>query len=125
MSTKAIKNSSDKTIASEVVAKEEVIDSNVDLNLIEEVNEKTVPSEEGAVFIYCGPTNNYLSRYTSFRNGYPIHLKEHFEKLPTLKALFIEPKNFAEFEQNVAQPDTIENIYFVEAKKYFSKVVNK
>lgn len=90
----------------------------------EETLEETVPSEEGTVFIYCGPTNSYVSRYTSYRNGYPVHLKEHFEKFPTLKALFIDPKNFAEFEQNVAQPETIENIYFAEAKKYFSKAVN-
>lgn len=122
MSTKASKSSTDKTIASEILEKDLAI---VDVIQTEETKEETVPSEEGTVFIYCGPTNSYVSRYTSYRNGYPIHLKEHLEKFPTLKELFIEPKNFAEFEQNVAQPETIENIYFSEARKYFSQAVNK
>lgn len=116
---------SSKSASEVAVSLDELAANKTDENQSEEIKEETVPSEEGTVFIYCGPTNSYVSRYTSYRNGYPIHLKEHFEKFPTLKALFIEPKNFAEFEQNVAQPETIENIYFAEARKYFSKAVNK
>lgn len=86
--------------------------------------EKTVSEKKGTVFIYVGPTNNLIARYTSYKNGYPVHLKEHLEKLPILKSLFVEPENFAEFEKNVNEKGTVENILFEEAKNYFSKVVS-
>lgn len=88
----------------------------------EAVNEEAVSIKE-TVFIYCGPSNNYISRYTIYKNGYPLHLKEHFEKLPALKSLFVEPVNFAQFESNVSEKGTVENIWFEEAKKHFSKAV--
>jgi hypothetical protein len=90
---------------------------------VEEQIEQTV-SEMETVFIYCGPTNAHIARYTSYKNGYPIHLNEHLEKCPTLKTLFVEPENFAEFEKNVAEKGTAENIWFDEVKNYFSKAVS-
>lgn len=88
-----------------------------------EVSEGTVSAQIEAVLIYCGPTNNHISRYTSYKNGYPDHLKEHFEKFPVLKSLFVEPNNFAEFDRKVAQVGTVENIWFEKAKEYFNKAV--
>lgn len=84
---------------------------------------QAVSEKEETVLIYVGPTNNNIARYTSYINGYPAHLNEHLEKCKVLKSLFVEPDNFAAFEQNVIQKGTIENISFGEAKKYFSKAV--
>jgi hypothetical protein len=92
-------------------------------NLNPEPIKETISKKE-TVFIYCGPTNNLISRYTSYKNGYPFHLKEHLEKFPLLKSLFVEPDHFSEFEKNVVEKGTVENIWFAEAKKYFSKVVS-
>lgn len=88
------------------------------------LKEETVSQEKETVFIYCGPTSNLISRYTSYKNGYPVHLKDAMEKCPVLKNLFIETKDFSEFERNVTEKGTVENIMFEEAKKYFSKVVS-
>lgn len=86
--------------------------------------EETVSVEIDTVFIYCGPTNKLISKYTSYKNGYPKHIKEHLEKCPVLKSLFVQPETFLKFETNVVEKGTIENIWFDEAKKYFSKVVS-
>lgn len=86
--------------------------------------EETVSENKETVFIYCGPSNNLISRYTSYKNGYPLHLKEQLEKLPLLKSLFVEPEHFSEFEKNVAEKGTVENIWFEDSKNYFSKVVS-
>lgn len=85
------------------------------------VENETVSEKKETVFIYCGPSNNLLARYTTYKNGYPLHLKEHFEKLPVLKSLFVEPEKLTEFEKNVVQSGTVESIYFEKAKEYFSR----
>lgn len=90
----------------------------------ENVQEETVSEQKETVFIYCGPSSNPVARYTAYKNGYPLHLKEHFEKCPVLKSLFIEPERFSEFEKNVAVKGTVENIWFEEVKNYFSKAVS-
>jgi hypothetical protein len=97
--------------------------NNVDEVSSEEVPQETVSDVIDTVLIYCGPSNNLISRYTSYKNGYPLHLNDHLEKFPILKSLFIEPENFSEFEKNVVEKGSIESIWFEEAKKYFSKVV--
>jgi hypothetical protein len=98
-------------------SKKETIEEN-------ETPSQTVSETKETVFIYCGPSNSLVSRYTSYKNGYPLHIKDHLEKFPLLKALFVEPENFAEFEKNVMEKGTVENIWFEEAKNYFSKVVS-
>lgn len=98
-------------------SKKETIDEN-------ETPSETVSETKETVFIYCGPSNSHISRYTIYKNGYPIHLKEHVEKFPILKALFVVPDNFAEFEKNVVEKGTVENIWFEEVKNYFSKAVS-
>lgn len=83
----------------------------------------TVSKEKETVFIYCGPTTQHVSRYTSYKKGYPAHLKDHMDKCKVLKSLFVTPEDFSSFENNVNQTGTVENIWFEEAKKYFSKAV--
>lgn len=89
----------------------------------QKASDKTVSDHKEAVFIYVGPTNNFISRYTSYKNGFPVHLTEHFENLPILKSLFVSPNEFRAFEQNVNQPGTVEKILFEKAKEYFGKAV--
>lgn len=86
--------------------------------------EKTVSDQKETVFIYAGPSNASIARYTSFKNGYPIHFNEHLEKCPSLKSLFVAPENFSEFEKNVSEQGSAENIWFETAIKYFSKAVS-
>lgn len=81
--------------------------------------DKTVFKNTEAVFIYVGPNNKLITRYTVFKNGYPPHLKEDIEKFPLLKNMFIHPAQFADFEKNVKENGTVENIQFNEVKKYF------
>lgn len=105
---------------------EEIVPVDSEITNENEVNNQeiqTVSEEKETVFIYCGPSNNLLARYTTYKNGYPLHLKDHFEELPVLKSLFVEPEKFTEFERNVVQSGTVENIYFEKAKEYFSKAV--
>jgi hypothetical protein len=98
-------------------SKKETIDEN-------ETPSETVSETKETVFIYVGPTNNLIARYTSYKNGYPLHLKDQIEKFPILKALFVEPEQFSEFEKNVKEKGTVENIWFEEVKNYFSKAVS-
>ncbi|MCT8975496.1 hypothetical protein N4T77_02680 [Clostridium sp. CX1] len=86
---------------------------------------ETVSEKKETVFIYVGPTNKYISRYTTYRNGYPLHLKEQLKEFPILKNLFIQLSKLSEFERNVNEKGTAESIWFEEVKKYFNKEVSK
>lgn len=86
---------------------------------------ETVPENKETVFIYVGPTNNFISHGTTYKNGYPPQLKSQIEEFPLLKSLFIKHEELLEFNKNVVEKGTVENIWFDEAKKYFSKVVSK
>ncbi|KYD02638.1 hypothetical protein B4102_0232 [Heyndrickxia sporothermodurans] len=92
-------------------------------NLEKEITEAV--SDQEAVLIYCGPSNVFVTRYTSFRNGYPAHLKKHLEDKPFLKNLFVKPEDFTDFEMHVSDKGTQENLLFEKAREYFSKVVSK
>lgn len=87
--------------------------------------DKTVSENKETVFIYVGPTNKYISRYTVYKNGYPPHLKTQLDEFPLLKSLFIHPSKLSEFESNVVITGSVENIQFNEVQKYFSKAVDK
>ena len=87
-------------------------------------SDMTVSPKEEAVFIYCGPSSHLISRYSSYKNGYPLHLQEHLEKCPVLKSLFIVPELFMEFEKCLSETGSVESIWFEEVKEYFRKVVS-
>lgn len=90
----------------------------------EKVNSEKNVSEQKkeTLFIYVGPTTPFITRYTSSINGYPPHLKEHFDKFPILKKLFVTLDQFIEFEQKVKETGTAENMLFEKTKEYFKAV---
>lgn len=85
-------------------------------------NKKAVPREKGAALIYVGPTSKHITRYTVYKNGYPLHLKEQMKECKVFKNLFIPLDKLTEFEKNVTQKGTVESIWFQEAQKYFKAV---
>lgn len=90
----------------------------------QKTKDETVSGKKETVFIYVGPTNKYIARYTIYRNGYPTHLKEKIEEFPLLKSLFINPEQLTDFEKKVNEVGSVENIWFHDAQKYFSKAVS-
>lgn len=98
-------------------------------------NEKASPGQVGEaikkasaqnnadVFIYVGPTVKQLTRYASFIGGVPAHMKEHFEKCKVLEKLFIHTKDFADFEQQLSDANSAENMLFNTVKEYFQSEV--
>lgn len=84
---------------------------------------KEASAEKSAdVLIYVGPTVKQLTRYASFVGGKPEHLKEHFEKCKVLEKLFIDPKEFAPFEQQLTDASSVETMLFKKVQDYFSEV---
>lgn len=90
----------------------------------EENKEQTVSEQKQTVFIYCGPTNNLITQYSVYKNGHPLHLKEHLKNCPSLKKMFVEVDEFAYFDLHIKEAGTVENVLFNEVKNYFSKAVS-
>lgn len=98
-------------------------------------NEKASPEKVGEaikkasaqanadVFIYVGPTVKQLTRYASFIGGLPAHMKEHFDKCKVLEKLFIHTKDFAEFEQQLSDANSVESTLFNKVNEYFQSEV--
>lgn len=78
--------------------------------------------ENADVLIYVGPTVKQLTRYASFVNGKPEHLKGHFEKCKVLEKLFIDTKDFAAFEQQLTDASSVETMLYNKVQDYFSEV---
>lgn len=85
-----------------------------------ETTSEEVKSE--VVLIYVGPTTKLLTRYASFVGGLPTHMDEHFEKCKVLKKLFIDTKDFGEFEQSLLDASSVEATLFNKVQEYFSEV---
>lgn len=86
----------------------------------QETTSEEVKSE--VVLIYVGPTTKQLTRYASFVGGLPTHMDEHFEKCKVLKKLFIDTKDFGEFEQSLSDASSVETMLFNKVQDYFSGV---
>lgn len=92
--------------------------------LIENAKDETVSEQKETVLIYCGPTSNVITQYGVYKNGYPVHLKEHIKNCPSLKSMFVEVDDFAYFDLHAKETGTVENTLFQEVKNYFSKAVS-
>ena len=73
--------------------------------------------------IYIGPNvpGGMLQRYQVFRGGRPEHLKDLFEKCPTLQGLFVQVTDLAVAEKALGEAGTVENTLYREAAKFFAK----
>lgn len=91
---------------------------------IEKTEQETTSEEveSGVVLIYVGPTTKQLTRYASFVGGLPTHMEEHFEKCKVLKKLFIDTKDFSEFQQSLLDASSVETMLFNKVQEYFSEV---
>jgi len=110
-------------ITPEMMIDGSIAEESLNTNKNSELTEETVFEKEETVFIYCGPNSVTISKYTSYKNGYPKQMEEHIEKCPIIKQMFVSPEDFSNFEQNVVTNGTVENIWFQEVQKYFSKAV--
>ncbi|MFY0521020.1 hypothetical protein ACOMCU_24825 [Lysinibacillus sp. UGB7] len=90
--------------------------------MVGEAIKKASAKESADVLIYVGPTVKQLTRYASFVGGKPAHLKEHFENCKVLEKLFIKTKDFATFEQNLTDANSVEMMLFKKIQDYFSEV---
>lgn len=88
-----------------------------------EVIKKASAQVNADVFIYVGPTVKQLTRYASFIGGLPEHMKEHFDKCKVLEKLFIHTKDFADFEQQLSDANSVESTLFNKVKEYFQSEV--
>lgn len=94
-------------------------------------NEKASPKQVGDaikkasaetnadVLIYVGPTTKQLTQYATFIGGKPDHMKEHFDKCKVLERLFIPTKEFENFEKQLSDTNSVENMLFNKVKDYF------
>ena len=73
--------------------------------------------------IYVGPNvpGGALQRYQVFRGGKPEHLKDLFEKCPTLQGLFVPVTDLAVVEKALGEAGTVENTLYRETAKFFAK----
>lgn len=92
-------------------------------NTTKKTAQKAVSKQKETAFIYCGPANKFVPRYTTYKNGLPIHVSEQLKECPIIKQLFVPLEQFCEFEVQVKTNGTVENIWFKEAEKYFKEGV--
>lgn len=88
----------------------------------EQVSQVITDSVKHEILLYVGPPIKGLQRFSSFVGGYPEHFKEHLEKSPAFKKMFIQPEKLREFEQSLLDDFSVESILYKKTKEYFSEV---
>lgn len=75
---------------------------------------------EKKAYIYLGPNipNGLLWSGSIYKDNYPEHLNDLFEKVPEVKKLFVEIQNAVEFKRKLSQKGT-------EEERLYSVVENK
>ncbi len=74
------------------------------------------------VLLYVGPAVKGLQRFSSFVGGYPEHFKDHLEKSPAFKKMFIQPEKLTEFQNSMLDAYSVESMLFTKTEEYFSEV---
>ncbi|MEA0565314.1 hypothetical protein [Lysinibacillus irui] len=88
----------------------------------EQVSQVITDSVKHEILLYVGPPIKGLQRFSSFVGGFPEHFKEHLEKSPAFKKMFIQPEKLREFEQSLLDDFSVESILYKKTKEYFSEV---
>ena len=73
--------------------------------------------------IYIGPNlpGGILQRYTVFKGGLPLHVKEIIEKCPAIKGLFVLIENLATAELSLSTIGSAVNALFGQVGDYLKK----
>lgn len=89
----------------------------------EEVVVEQEKSDHQEVLIYVGPSlpGGLLTKYTTFSNGIPDHLKSHFEKCPAFKKLFIPVSQLPAVESRLNDPTSAESVFYRKTVEHFTR----
>ncbi|MGE7942821.1 hypothetical protein ACQKNB_12105 [Lysinibacillus xylanilyticus] len=88
----------------------------------EQVKQVITESIKHKILLYVGPPVKGLQRFSSFVGGYPPHFKDHLDKSPAFKKMFIQPEKLREFEQSLLDAYSVESMLFKKTEEYFSEV---
>lgn len=87
-----------------------------------QVGEVITESIKHEILLYVGPAIKGLQRFSSFVGGYPGHFKEHLDKSPAFKKMFITPNKLSEFQISLLDANSVESMLFKKTEEYFSEV---
>lgn len=89
---------------------------------VEQVSQVIADSIKHEILLYVGPQIKGLQRFSTFVGGYPEHFKEHLEKSPAFKKMFIQPEKLREFEQSLLDDFSVESMLYKKTNEYFREV---
>jgi hypothetical protein len=103
--------------------REEVVVEQETLEQKEEVVVEQEKSDHQEALIYVGPSlpGGLLTKYTTFSNGIPDHLKAHFEKCPAFKQLFIPVSQLLTTENRLKDATSAESVFYRQTEQYFTR----
>jgi hypothetical protein len=80
-------------------------------------------SNHQEALIYVGPSlpGGFLTKYTTFSNGIPDHLKLHFEKCPAFKRLFVPVSQLTAVEGRLNDATSAESVFYRKTVEYFTR----
>ncbi|MFJ8100419.1 hypothetical protein [Lysinibacillus sp. NPDC096212] len=89
---------------------------------VKQVGEVLEGSIKHEILLYVGPPIKGLQRFSSFVGGYPEHFKDHLDKSPAFKKMFIQPEKLTEFQKSMLDAYSVESMLFKKTEEYFSEV---
>ena len=87
-----------------------------------QVGDAITESIKHEILLYVGPPVKGLQRFSSFVGGYPEHFKDHLDKSPAFKKMFIQPEKLTEFQNSLLDAYSVESMLFKKTEEYFSEV---
>lgn len=87
-----------------------------------QVGQVITESVKHEILLYVGPPIKGLQRFSSFIGGYPEYFKEHLEKSPAFKEMFIVPEQLSEFQKCLLDANSVESMLYKKTQEYFSGV---
>lgn len=88
-------------------------------SVVEEKFPGTIKPEK---YMYVGPPTKLLPKFTIYEGGLPSFLKDHLEKCPALKALFVPPANIADVQLQLADGNSVLAMFYKKTDEYFVKL---
>lgn len=88
----------------------------------EQVGEAIAQATTKEQLIYVGPQLKWLQRFSVFKNGYPTQFKEHLEKSPAFKKMFVPVAELSNVQIRLNDSSTVESMFYGKTKEYFEGV---